>query len=562
MHRKKALRIVLSFRAGQLYTSSGTQKSSSPERHLSNTLKAAMDARFGTNALDRKIPARGHIISPVLDQNGEVAAAKIRFDFEVPIIVGAGDAIYSITRSHSQESTPRLEKGGFVSAPSVKICCRNAGAVSSFLCSRRGSFPVQLALRPNPHFRISGNEASHEQTIFIAQNGAAGIFCSWLAQQRAVVGNYLLIVAARQFKMLPYALELKDNLEKLGSQLQVVLCLFQGNEEDSTLGCDNVETFCGRVTDYLDISVLPSVRATYVCGSAEFGLDVARRINNQTKANRKQTLGPRFTPVLTSRMPDLRLHVASSVGTPCEHQKRLRFVSRNELAMHNTPGDIWISLKGIIYDISILPSFHPGGEKTLLCRAGLEADDMFDSVHEESFEVESILRGLEIGRLLPSSAGSDQRDQCLEKLVQIQNDLTNSTRFEERPTGSTDQLSRAPPVEIVRCSLIQFLASWSALLDSFSPQQELADALQSAVDAVLASMLKEQQELYEEHFSDLARCARGLQDMFEAREMHAVKIHSVLDSLKADTVGGNKYLTPSTAKKLLGGVKYLLPPTV
>jgi hypothetical protein len=59
MHRKKALRIILSLRAGQVRTSSGTQKAASPERHIGSILSEAIRVRFGTDPDALQVDAYG-----------------------------------------------------------------------------------------------------------------------------------------------------------------------------------------------------------------------------------------------------------------------------------------------------------------------------------------------------------------------------------------------------------------------------------------------------------------------------------------------------------------------
>lgn len=54
--------------------------------------------------------------------------------------------------------------------------------------------------------------------------------------------------------------------------------------------------------------------------------------------------------------------------------------SAAEVAVHNTPGDIWLTAHGRVYDVSRLfeSGAHPGGTKSLLTHAGADCTRDFD----------------------------------------------------------------------------------------------------------------------------------------------------------------------------------------
>ncbi|KAL1532578.1 DNA replication regulator sld2 [Salvia divinorum] len=58
-----------------------------------------------------------------------------------------------------------------------------------------------------------------------------------------------------------------------------------------------------------------------------------------------------------------------------------KYISAEELATHNTPGDLWISIQGKIYDVSDWIKTHPGGDLPLLNLAGRDATDAFVAYH-------------------------------------------------------------------------------------------------------------------------------------------------------------------------------------
>lgn len=552
MHRKKALRIVLSLRAGQLYTSSGTQNAASPEWYISKTLKKAMDVRFGTDESVRRIPAVASAVPLAIKNDGTVESALIRFDFETPIAVAGGDALsvtleepsfgvqartYSITYTKSSEESQCVanESDDIHFASSVEICCRNAGQVSNFMCSQKTPFSALIALAPAPQFRIKANKTENEHVYFIAQNGACGIFAGWLARRTNLVGAYTLVIGARNVSSLSLLSSLLQAVRRHSYNIRLVFCLSRPDASDfDFFASQGLEAYDGRVPEFLGQSTWQKSAPTYVCGSSDFGIDVAKILDRRHQTL-KSDFGPRLLPVKTSALPTLHLQVAaakSDVG----RSGPLLTVSRAQMALHNSPGDIWISLKNIVYDISTLSSFHPGGEKTLMCRAGLSADDMFNSIHQGSFEIQSLLEPMAIGTLPEETDEEKKLNSFLDFTVQTQNDLTNTSRFEQRPTGSAEQLSQAPPAEVVRKSLTQFHSSWTRFVQGYNVDAKFIDTLRSSVDSFEARLIERQQSTYEAHFSDMERCATDLRYIFDAHECAVDKIHHALDQLKTDAV--------------------------
>ncbi|ATY65944.1 Nucleoside phosphatase GDA1 CD39 [Cordyceps militaris] len=554
MHRKKALRIVLALRAGQLYTSSGTQNAKAPEWHISNTLRKAMVVRFGSDPATRRIPAMASPVRRHMLAGREVGSAVLRLDFDAPIALAAGDTMavtvhhadsgdqtrtYSITKTCPLPGFDVETDDDLHVTKSVEICCRSAGLVSSFLCQQEKSFTVSVALAPSPHFRIKTNKSSHDNTYFIAQNGGAGIFLGWLSRREVLVGTYTLVIGAQNLHHFIHTQELFAAMDKFHGQLHVILCLTKPDTQDlELLAGKHCRVYHGRVPAVLEDLCLRQGLPTYVCGSSEFALGVATMLNRPPKNQAARTRG-RMAAINTSSMPSLHVHAAaakSSIAAAPAHTTRR--ISRSELATHNTPGDIWISLGDMVYDISILSTFHPGGEKTLLSRAGLDADDMFQSVHAGSYEVQSLLAPMAIGQLAAPVAAGAESEQVLSILVQAQNDLTNSSRFEQRPTGAAEQLARAPPSELVRSSLSQFCKVWTVLLEKCNPACALSELISLGMGSFGERLAARQQALYRSGFWDEERCAMGLCGIFDAHEHVVGKIHRVVDEMKRKAVEG------------------------
>ncbi|WOK98026.1 hypothetical protein Cni_G06735 [Canna indica] len=58
-----------------------------------------------------------------------------------------------------------------------------------------------------------------------------------------------------------------------------------------------------------------------------------------------------------------------------------RYISSEELRTHNKPSDLWISIRGKVYDVSEWVHVHPGGEIPLLNLAGQDITDAFIAYH-------------------------------------------------------------------------------------------------------------------------------------------------------------------------------------
>ncbi|KAI4371567.1 hypothetical protein MLD38_019786 [Melastoma candidum] len=61
-----------------------------------------------------------------------------------------------------------------------------------------------------------------------------------------------------------------------------------------------------------------------------------------------------------------------------------KYITREELRLHNKPGDLWVSIQGKIYDVSEWANRHPGGVLPLLTLAGQDITDAFIAYHPGS----------------------------------------------------------------------------------------------------------------------------------------------------------------------------------
>lgn len=77
---------------------------------------------------------------------------------------------------------------------------------------------------------------------------------------------------------------------------------------------------------------------------------------------------------------------------------RVRPVQHTELATHNKPGDVWMAIRGKVYNVTSYLDFHPGGVDELMRGAGKDATKLFDEVHAW-VNYESLLAKCYIGPL-------------------------------------------------------------------------------------------------------------------------------------------------------------------
>lgn len=599
IHRKKAMRIILALRAGRGKTSSNVQKAGSPEAHLSNTLYQALNVRFGSDVRDLNIDAYAWSSPLLFGANECIEAVRTRFVFSTPLAISPGDVVcvsvplqlpegngegvqwhertYSITGIDTLQlaGNPKPMDGPVQLSGSIEVCVRNQGkgSISEYICNKHTGFPVRLRIKSAPHFRIQGNANPQDESVFVAQGGAVGVFLAWLARQNkdSLVGRYRLVIGVRNYSMLAYSSLILHLATTLGpKKLRIIVALSRPDPNDvKTLLAGGIKPYNGRAMGYLSLCSLSFQEKItwYICGSAEFGLDVARCINEKPKKQGQaqkpdmHRFGTRLQPILTSEIPDVRLHVAGSSSAADNHNNAGAevpppIISRTELALHNQPGNRWIALGSRVVDITILPTFHPGGEKVLAHCGGRQAQGMLDTVHRDSHMVESMVRRMVIGHLAEPNSAQSEWEEIIDGLVEVQNDLETQTRFEQTPTGCPKQLERAPSAEIIRGSLQNLILGWSekvlvrglgaSLLD-----ENTVALMQSVLDKVNIHLNGIQAKAYTEHFADVERCAAVLRYVYESHYVAANKIHYIIDDIKREIYEYIDILNISPERSLL-----------
>lgn len=75
---------------------------------------------------------------------------------------------------------------------------------------------------------------------------------------------------------------------------------------------------------------------------------------------------------------------------------QFRSISREEVQQHNRIDDMWMCIRGKVYDVTPYVPYHPGGSDILLKAAGADATQLYNAIH--SFvNVDALLAGACIG---------------------------------------------------------------------------------------------------------------------------------------------------------------------
>ena len=73
-------------------------------------------------------------------------------------------------------------------------------------------------------------------------------------------------------------------------------------------------------------------------------------------------------------------------------------ITLEELGKHNKADDIWISINGIVYDVTNFVEHHPGKAGPLLYYAGKDGSDGFNKVHP-SLDITKAASVVKLGNL-------------------------------------------------------------------------------------------------------------------------------------------------------------------
>ncbi len=71
-----------------------------------------------------------------------------------------------------------------------------------------------------------------------------------------------------------------------------------------------------------------------------------------------------------------------------------------QVATHNSPADCYSAINGIVYNLTLWISRHPGGERAILSICGKDGSAAFDGQHGGDPRAASVLAGYEVGTLI------------------------------------------------------------------------------------------------------------------------------------------------------------------
>ncbi|KAJ5601226.1 hypothetical protein N7510_010760 [Penicillium lagena] len=116
-------------------------------------------------------------------------------------------------------------------------------------------------------------------------------------------------------------------------------------------------------------------------------------------------------------------------GSPSlQHQHEVNGIySRDEVALHNLAGNLWVVIDQDVYDLSSFKDEHPGGAKILLGVAGKDASKKFHKYHRIAV-LNRYKERLQVGTLDSTLGASRTKGRSLKLLFQ--------TKKTQSPTSS------------------------------------------------------------------------------------------------------------------------------
>ncbi|KMT20388.1 hypothetical protein BVRB_1g003860 [Beta vulgaris subsp. vulgaris] len=106
-----------------------------------------------------------------------------------------------------------------------------------------------------------------------------------------------------------------------------------------------------------------------------------------------------------------------------------KYITSEELKVHNKPEDLWISIQGKIYDVTNWSKEHPGGDIPLLALAGNDVTDAFIAYHPGTtwHLLDKFFNGYYLKDYQVSEMSKDYR--------RLHNDLSKMGLFEKKGHG-------------------------------------------------------------------------------------------------------------------------------
>ncbi|PRP81239.1 cytoplasmic protein [Planoprotostelium fungivorum] len=120
----------------------------------------------------------------------------------------------------------------------------------------------------------------------------------------------------------------------------------------------------------------------------------ATMVNSSTvKKRNKVALEPGHSPLDWAKLVNSGRDLSGTGG-------RMFRINQEELAKHNKKDDLWMVLKGKVYNCTAYLKFHPGGVPELMRGAGKDGSQLFDEYHAW-VNPDATLKGCMVGIYVP-----------------------------------------------------------------------------------------------------------------------------------------------------------------
>lgn len=91
---------------------------------------------------------------------------------------------------------------------------------------------------------------------------------------------------------------------------------------------------------------------------------------------------------------------------------RMLRITEEQLAKHDKVDDLWLAIRGMVYNVTSYIAYHPGGAQELMRGAGKDATTLFEEVHRW-VNYESMLKECLVGKLIESIENTTSNSSML-----------------------------------------------------------------------------------------------------------------------------------------------------
>jgi sulfite reductase (NADPH) flavoprotein alpha-component len=339
----------------------------------------------------------------------------------------------------------------------TSVARRRYGTASTYLCRTLAARPgglVPIRIVHPPAFALPA-DPSVPIVMFAGGTGVAPFRAFLQRRVRAGSGENLLVVGARESRLVPYRAELESYASRGAAEVLFAL------SRDPTDG--------RRVDELIREPGLAErlrglVRAgahIYVCGRATFArsvLDAFGAILDEAGGGGRERL---FDLIAQGRY--LQDVFTTYTGSTAERRPRIEI--SDLVRRTNATDGLWMAVDGRVYDLTEFAEFHPGGRKLIESFAGIDATRSYRIVeHHLDPEVEATLSMFEVGAMRrlrfggrwATAVGEDGLEhlsldtlfrrwvRCLYLLVEIENAFRLELSIREEPLRRDERPGALP----------------------------------------------------------------------------------------------------------------------